>query len=84
MMFCILQCICDQRKVCFEKCLQLFCFALPFEEMKMFLLQNQQSAKPKVLTQYSKYAMKGEKPSNKIDLCAQPIVCTTQSNHKGN
>ena len=36
------------------------------------------------LTRYSKYAMKGEKPSNKIDLCAQPIVCTTQSNHKGN
>ena len=33
---------------------------------------------------FSKYAMKGEKPSNKIDLCAQPIVCTTQSNHKGN
>ena len=67
------------RSVC-----NYFWSALPFEEMKMFLLQNQQSAKPKVLTQYSKYAMKGVKPSNKIDLCAQPIVCTTQSNHKGN
>ena len=30
------------------------------------------------------WCMKGARPIDKIDLCTEPIVCTTQSNHKGN
>ena len=54
-----------------------------FEEINVFVAKSTE-CKTQGFTQYSKYAMKGVKPSNKIDLCAQPIVCTTQSNHKGN
>ena len=53
------------------------------EEINVFVAKSTE-CKTQGFAQYSKYAMKRVKPSNKIDLCAQPIVCTTQSNHKGN